>query len=84
MSRIEKFINKCPSQTNLTDCELFRKIENFAENLHEDELDQLDLLLAESPLSTYSAVLVVKLAKSKFALNRLNKNVHITFLFAIY
>jgi len=84
MNRIEKYISKCPSQTNLTDSELFRKIENYAKKLHEDELDQLDLQLAESPLSTYSAVLVVKLAKSKFALNRLNKKIHITFLFAIY
>lgn len=84
MSRIKKFIAECPSQTNLTDNTLFRKIEDYSQNLREDELDELDLLLAESPLATYSAVLTVKLAKSKFAINRLNKNVHITFLFAIY
>jgi len=84
MIRIDKFISKCPSQTNLTDSNLFRKIEKYAEKLHEDELDEIDLLLAESPLSTYSAVLVVKLAKSKLALNRINKDVHVTFLFAIY
>ena len=84
MSRIEEFINSCPSQTDLKDNNLFRKIEDFAQNLHEDELDQLDLMLAESPLTSYSAVLTVKLAKSKIAINRLNKDIHLTFLFAIY
>jgi hypothetical protein len=84
MSIIEEFINNCPLQTNLRDNELFRKIENYADRLHEDKLDQLDQLLAESQLSTYSAVLAIKLAKSKFFLKQLNKDVHVTFLFAIY
>ena len=84
MSIIEEFINNCPLQTNLRDKELFRKIENYANRLHEDKLDQLDQLLAESLLSTYSAVLAIKLAKSKFSLDQLNKDVHVTFLFAIY
>ena len=84
MSRIEEFINSCPYHIDLKDSEIFRKIEYHAKNLHEDELDQLDLMLAESPLSSYSAVLTVKLAKSKMAINRLNKGIHLTFLFAIY
>jgi glycosyltransferase involved in cell wall biosynthesis len=84
MSIIEEFINNCPLQTNLRDNELFRQIENYANSLHPDKLDQLDQLLAESLLSTYSAVLAIKLAKSKFFLKQLNKDVHVTFLFAIY
>jgi glycosyltransferase involved in cell wall biosynthesis len=84
MSNIENFINKCPSHTNLTDSNLFRKIEACAENLQSNELDQLDQQLSASNLTTYNAVLAVKLAKSKNAINRLHKNVHITFLFAIY
>ena len=84
MSSIENFINECPSHTNLTDSKLFRKIEACAENLHANELDQLVLQLSESKLTTYNAVLAVKLAKSKIAISQLNKNIHITFLFAIY
>jgi len=84
MNSIEELINKYPSEANLKDGKLFRQIENHAQDLQEDELDDLDLLLAKSPLSTYSAVLVVKLAKSKLALKRLKKDVHITFLFAVY
>ena len=84
MSRIEELISRCPSQTDLKDSELFRKIEYLAKNLPENELDQLDLMLAESPIASYSAVLAVKLAKSKIALKRLNNDIHVTFLFAIY
>ncbi len=84
MSEIEEFVNKCPVQTDLTDNDLFRIIEELSQNLKEEELDTLDLGLADSPLATYNAVLVVKLAKSKFALGRVKKEVHITFLFAIY
>lgn len=84
MSRIENFINQCPSHTDLTDSNLFRQIETCAQNLQEEELDQLDQLLAASRLTTYNAVLAVKLAKSKIAMNELNKKVHITFLFAVY
>ena len=83
MSSIENFINECPSHTNLTDSKLFRKIEACAENLHANELDQLDLQLSESKLTTYNAVLAVKLAKSKIAISQLNKNIHITFLFGL-
>lgn len=84
MSRIEEFISLFPSQTNLKDHALFRKIEFEAQNLNQTELENLDLMLAESPSTTFSAVLAVKLAKSKAVINRLDKAIHITFLFAIY
>ncbi|MBT8270563.1 MAG: hypothetical protein KJO25_00825 [Bacteroidia bacterium] len=84
MSEIEEFVKKCPVQTDLTDSDHFRTIEALSQNYKEEELDKLDLQLADSPLATYNAVLVIKLAKSKIALDRVNKNVHITFLFAIY
>ena len=84
MSKIKNFIEQCPSHTNLTDSDLFRKIEASANNLQEDELDKLDQQLAASHLTTYNAVLAVKLAKSKIAISRLQKDIHITFLFAIY
>ena len=83
MISIEEFINSFPVQTDLKDSETFRKIESQAQKLQENELHPLDLQLAESPLSTYSAVLAVKLAKSRFGLRRIKKNIHITFLFAI-
>ncbi len=84
MNRIEHFINKIPSQTNLTDGKLFRKLESYAQDLKEEELDQLDLLLAESPQSNFNSVLVVKLAKSKSAVKQLTKHTHLTVVFAIY
>lgn len=84
MSRIETFINNIPSEADLTDGKIFRKLETHAQNLKEDELDQLDGLLAESPLTNYNSVLTIKLAKSKFALARVTKNVHLTVVFAIY
>lgn len=84
MRRIESFISRIPSQTDLTDGEIFRQLENQAHNLQEDELDQLDSELAESPLATYNAVLTVKLAKSKYALKKFKKKVHLTVVFAIY
>ena len=84
MSRIETFINRIPSQTDLTDGKIFRQLEDEVRNLQEDELDQLDSEIAESPLATYNSVLAVKLAKSKYALKRLKKTVHLTVVFAIY
>lgn len=84
MTTTEEFINQFPSQTDLKDSETFRNIEYHAQNLKENEVEELDRRLSQSPLATYSAVLAVKLAKSKFALKRLNKDIHITFLFAIY
>lgn len=84
MISIEEFINSFPTQIDLKDSETFRNIESQAQKLQENELHPLDLQLAESPLSTYSAVLAVKLAKSRLALRRIKKNIHITFLFAIY
>ena len=84
MSNVENFIDQCPSHTNLTDSNLFRKIEACAQHLQEDELDQLDMQLAASRLTTYNAVLAVKLAKSKIAIRQIHKNIHLTFLFAVY
>ena len=84
MSNVKNFIDQCPSHTNLTDSNLFRKIEACAQHLQEDELEQLDLQLAASQLTTYNAVLAVKLAKSKIALSQIYKKIHITFLFAVY
>jgi len=84
MSNVKNFIEQCPSHTNLTDSDLFRKIEESANNLQKDELGILDQQLAGSHLRTYNAVLAVKLAKSKIAISRLQKDIHITFLFAIY
>ncbi|MBT8222027.1 MAG: hypothetical protein KJN96_02535 [Eudoraea sp.] len=84
MINIEEYINRFPAQTDLKDSETFRNIELQAQKLQENELHPLDLQLAESPLASYSAVLAVKLAKSRFALRQIKKNIHITFLFAIY
>lgn len=84
MNNIETFITSIPSQTDLTDGKIFRKLEDHALNLREKEADDLDRKLAESPLTTYNSVLTVKLAKSKSAINKLSKNVHLTLVFAIY
>ncbi|NNK86831.1 MAG: glycosyltransferase, partial [Flavobacteriaceae bacterium] len=84
MSRIKTFINTLPAQTNLSDGTIFRQLEERAQQLKEDELDQLDWGLSKSPQANYNAVLTVKLAKSKFALRRLKKEVHLTVVFAVY
>ncbi len=84
MSEVERFISNCPTQVTLTDSGYFRKIENYSQALDQEEVKRLDLLLADSSLANYSAVLTVKLAKSKLALRHITKNVHLTFLFAVY
>lgn len=84
MSEVERFITNCPTEITLTDSGFFRKIENYSQALDEEEVKRLDLLLADSSLANYSAVLTVKLAKSKLALSHITDNVHLTFLFAVY
>ncbi len=84
MSSVEIFSNTIPSQTKLSDGKIFRQLEDRVQNLREDELEQLDSELAESALATYNSVLTVKLAKSKYALKRVKKEVHLTVVFAVY
>ncbi len=84
MNSIETFINDIPTFTDLTDGTIFRKLEDQALNLNEDEAYRLDTLLAESSLATYNLVLTVKLAKSKLAISKLTKKIHLTVVFAIY
>lgn len=84
MSSLETFIKRIPAKNDLADGKIFRQLEDQALDLREDELDQLDLELAESPLASYNSVLTVKLAKSKYALNSIKKQVHLTVVFAVY
>jgi glycosyltransferase involved in cell wall biosynthesis len=84
MYDIDEFIRNCPATVELTNSGYFREIEDYTQDLDEEEVGQLDLLLVESPLADYSNVLAIKLAKSRFALSRIKDNIHLTFLFAVY